>query len=65
MTGNRLLFEDGLPVATLAAGDIRVFRTASPAETWRLRLALLGRSVRPDEGTAQPDAAFASTLVSG
>jgi ATP-dependent Lhr-like helicase len=65
MTGNRLLFEDGLPVATLAAGDIRVFRTASPAETWRLRLALLGRTAPPDEGTAQRDAAFASTLVSG
>jgi ATP-dependent Lhr-like helicase len=53
MTGNRLLFEDGLPVAALAAGEIRIFKTATAGDDWRLRLALLGRTASPD-GRAAP-----------
>ena len=43
LTGNRLLFEDGLPVAVLVAGDVRIFEKASSRDAWELRLALLGR----------------------
>ncbi len=68
MTGNRLLFEDGLPVAALAAGDIRIFKTATAGDDWRLRLALLGRTEFPDgSDAASPLAniARASALTGG
>ena len=68
MTGNRLLFEDGLPVAALAAGDIRIFKTATAGDDWRLRLALLGRTEFPDgSAAAHPLAniARASALTGG
>ena len=50
LTGNRLLFEDGLPVAALAAGDMQFLSKASDIEVWQLRLALLGRTPRPAKG---------------
>jgi ATP-dependent helicase Lhr and Lhr-like helicase len=45
-TGNRLLFQDGLPVAALVAGEVRTLAGASPLDAWQLRLALLGKGVR-------------------
>jgi ATP-dependent Lhr-like helicase len=42
-TGNRLLLEDGLPVAALVAGEVRTLATAGAGDAWQLRLALLGR----------------------
>jgi ATP-dependent Lhr-like helicase len=48
LTGNRLLFEDGVPVAVLAGGDMQMLAPTSPAREWELRLALLGRSARQD-----------------
>jgi ATP-dependent Lhr-like helicase len=48
LTGNRLLFEDGLPVALLAAGAMQLLVQADAAREWELRLALLGRTPRPD-----------------
>jgi ATP-dependent Lhr-like helicase len=48
LTGNRLLFEDGLPVAILAGGEMRVLVQVDPAKEWELRLALLGRTARGD-----------------
>jgi ATP-dependent Lhr-like helicase len=42
-TGNRLLLEDGLPVAALVAGEVRTLATARAGDAWQLRLALLGR----------------------
>jgi ATP-dependent helicase Lhr and Lhr-like helicase len=44
LTGNRLLFEDGLPVAMLAGGAMQLLVERSPADEWELRLALLGRT---------------------
>jgi ATP-dependent helicase Lhr and Lhr-like helicase len=45
LTGNRLLFEDGLPIAAMSAGDIQVLAQPSSVGEWQLRLALLGRAV--------------------
>jgi ATP-dependent Lhr-like helicase len=68
MTGNRVLFEDGLPVAALAAGEIRIFKTASAGDDWRLRLALLGRTGSPNGSAAAQrlaNIARASALTGG
>jgi ATP-dependent Lhr-like helicase len=54
VAGNRLLFEDGLPIAVLAAGEIQMLAKASSADAWQLRLALLGRSRHPDQAAAAP-----------
>ena len=54
LTGNRLLFEDGLPVALLAGGEMQLLVERSPADEWELRLALLGRSPRPDRQAPAP-----------
>jgi ATP-dependent Lhr-like helicase len=47
LTGNRLLFEDGLPIAAMAGGAVQVLAQASTVGAWELRLALLGRPVPP------------------
>jgi ATP-dependent Lhr-like helicase len=52
LTGNRLLFEDGLPVALLAGGAMQLLVERSPADEWELRLALLGRNPRADRQAA-------------
>ena len=54
LTGNRLLFEDGLPVALLAGGEVQLLVERSPADEWELRLALLGRTPRPDRQAPAP-----------
>ena len=41
LTGNRLLYRDGLPVAFLAAGDVRFLETLDPAVEWEGRKILL------------------------
>jgi ATP-dependent Lhr-like helicase len=41
VTGNRLLYRDGLPVAVLAAGDVQFLETLEPASQWEARKALL------------------------
>jgi ATP-dependent Lhr-like helicase len=51
LTGNRLLFEDGLPIAVMAGGDVQVLAQTSSVGAWELRLALLGRTV-PHLGAA-------------
>jgi ATP-dependent helicase Lhr and Lhr-like helicase len=45
LTGNRLLFQDGLPAAILVAGEMRILAQASSHPDWQLRLALLGRAM--------------------
>ncbi|HEX5999619.1 MAG TPA: helicase-related protein [Hyphomicrobiaceae bacterium] len=45
LTGNRLLLEDGLPVAVLAGGEVKVLAQPSGLSEWELRSALLGRRV--------------------
>jgi ATP-dependent helicase Lhr and Lhr-like helicase len=41
LTGNRLLFRDGLPIAMLAAGDVRFLETLDAASEWEAHKALL------------------------
>jgi ATP-dependent helicase Lhr and Lhr-like helicase len=41
LTGNRLLYRDGLPVAFLAAGEVRFLETLDPAAEWEGRKILL------------------------
>jgi ATP-dependent Lhr-like helicase len=52
LTGNRLLLEDGLPVAMLAGGAMQLLVERSPSDEWELRLALLGRTPRGDRQAA-------------
>jgi ATP-dependent Lhr-like helicase len=57
--GNRLLYRDGIPAATLSGGEIRFVETLDAATEWFARKALLrapGRTA-PDLGTAAPEAA--------
>ena len=46
LTGNRLLFRDGLPVASLAGGDVQFLATLDAATQWEARKRLL-RSAAP------------------
>jgi ATP-dependent Lhr-like helicase len=41
LTGNRLLYRDGLPVAMLAAGEMVCLETLEGASQWEARAALL------------------------
>ena len=45
LTGNRVLYRDGLPIALLVAGDVRFVEQLSPEEEWAARNALLRRQV--------------------
>jgi ATP-dependent Lhr-like helicase len=45
LTGNRLLYRDGLPLAVLAGGDVTFLETLEHASAWEARNALL-RSAR-------------------
>jgi ATP-dependent Lhr-like helicase len=47
LASNRVLFEDGVPVATLAGGETKILANSGSASEWDLRLALLGRRPRP------------------
>jgi ATP-dependent Lhr-like helicase len=46
LTGNRLLFRDGLPIASFAGGDVRFLATLDAATQWEARKRLL-RSATP------------------
>jgi len=45
LTGNRLLYRDGLPVALLAGGEVHFLETLDPASQWEARKALLRGAV--------------------
>ncbi|HWA46053.1 MAG TPA: DEAD/DEAH box helicase [Hypericibacter adhaerens] len=45
LTGNRLLYRDGIPIAALAGGEIRFYETLDPATEWQARKALLRGTV--------------------
>jgi ATP-dependent Lhr-like helicase len=47
LTGNRLLYCDGLPVAMLAAGEVRFLQDLDPATEWEAKKALLRASPAP------------------
>jgi ATP-dependent Lhr-like helicase len=54
LTGNRLLYEDGLPIATLAGGEMLILEESSASNVFDLRLALLGRMPAPAGRGAPP-----------
>jgi len=43
LTGNRILFRDGIPVATQAAGEVHFLVPVAPADEWELRTHLIQR----------------------
>ena len=45
LSGNRLLYRDGLPIATYAAGEVQFLETLEPKEEWEARNAVLRRHV--------------------
>ena len=45
LSGNRLLYRDGIPVATLAGGEVTFLVALPPAEEWQARNLLLRRQV--------------------
>ncbi|MGH8288369.1 MAG: DEAD/DEAH box helicase [Steroidobacteraceae bacterium] len=45
LAGNRVLYRDGLPLATLAGGEVRILETLDAAAQWETRNALLRRHV--------------------
>jgi ATP-dependent Lhr-like helicase len=47
LTGNRLLYLDGLPIATLTAGDVTFLETLEAKDQWEAQNAILRRHV-PD-----------------
>ena len=47
LTGNRVLYRDGLPVALLAGGEVQFLETLDPGGQWEARKALLRGAVPP------------------
>jgi ATP-dependent Lhr-like helicase len=45
LTGNRVLYRDGVPIAMLAGGEVRFLEPLAPQEEWQVRNALLRRQV--------------------
>jgi ATP-dependent Lhr-like helicase len=58
LTGNRLLYRDGIPIALLAAGEVQFLETLDAPTEWEARKALLRRTASPP--LPQPDAAVAN-----
>jgi ATP-dependent Lhr-like helicase len=47
LTGNRVLYRDGVPLAVLIAGDISFLQPLDPHALWQARNALVKRQVPP------------------
>jgi ATP-dependent helicase Lhr and Lhr-like helicase len=45
LTGNRVLYQDGLPVAVYAAGEVKFLETLEPQQQWEAQTALRRRQV--------------------
>jgi ATP-dependent Lhr-like helicase len=43
LTGNRVLYRDGVPIAVLGAGETKFLEALEPEEQWRAKNLLLGR----------------------
>jgi ATP-dependent Lhr-like helicase len=53
---NRVLFEDGVPVATLCGGEVQLLRDVPSERRWQLETALVSRHVRPEVRAYQGNA---------
>ncbi|MGA8705491.1 MAG: hypothetical protein WB646_00735, partial [Steroidobacteraceae bacterium] len=47
LAGNRVLLQDGVPIAIYTGGEVQFLSERPPPEQWRLRNALLRHSARP------------------
>ena len=47
LTGNRLLYRDGIPIALLAGGEVQFLETLDAPTEWEARKALLRRTASP------------------
>ena len=47
LTGNRLLYRDGLPIALFTGGEVQCLETLDPGTQWEVRKALLRGAVPP------------------
>jgi ATP-dependent Lhr-like helicase len=61
LTGNRVLYRDGVPIALLAAGAVQFLESLEPQDEWQAHKALLrgampAPSVSPDEDASVPTA---------
>jgi ATP-dependent Lhr-like helicase len=45
LSGNRLLYRDGVPVALLAGGEVSFLQILAPQEQWQAKNLLLRRNV--------------------
>jgi ATP-dependent Lhr-like helicase len=66
LTGNRLLYRDGLPVASLAAGEVQFIESLDVAGEWEARKALLraaGRAPSPYYSFSKPTEAALTELT--
>ena len=45
LTGNRLLYSDGVPIASFAAGEVQYLETLEPKQQWEAQTMLLRRHV--------------------
>ncbi len=60
LTGNRLLYRDGMPIALLAGGEVQFLETLDAPTEWEARKALLRRTASPPlphTAVANPSAA--------
>jgi ATP-dependent Lhr-like helicase len=60
LAGNRVLYRDGAPMASLAAGEVTFFTELDPATEWRVRQVLLRAATRapslaPEMGAMTPE----------
>jgi len=53
LTGNRLLYRDGVPIAAFAGGEVRFLETLDPNKQWEVRNTLLRRQIRLLPAAAQ------------
>jgi ATP-dependent Lhr-like helicase len=47
LTGNRVLYREGIPIAVLAGGETRFLEQLEPKEQWEAQNAVLRRQVPP------------------
>jgi ATP-dependent helicase Lhr and Lhr-like helicase len=60
LTGNRLLYRDGLPIAMLIGGEVRFLEELDPAAEWEANKALLRARFAPASRTEGEDASLAT-----
>ena len=70
LSGNRLLYRDGLPIATLASGEVRLIEEMDAGAEWQARKALLrsavqSPSIAPERSVAGVQAGLIGSSVPG